>query len=159
MMTDEEYYEHCYKYRPEEKDLEKVTYHNYTIIKIRTQFPKTIEKDTYIISDFHAVSYDAMKEFYILKHILQKPLIACATSGRWEGTPFSLRAEDDIVITLEDEKIIQHYLKKNISSICEDIKAYHEEIIYFLLDWIEEEHMGASIKAKEDIKEKWGIEL
>jgi len=42
-------------------------------------------------------------------HALKKPLDICATSGRWEGTPFLLIAEDDFEITEEDEKFIDNY--------------------------------------------------
>lgn len=102
-----DYYEHWYKYRPEEEDLKQND-----IIRIRTHFPKTIKKDTYIISAFPVVSYDAMKEFYILYFVLHKPLVVCATTGHWEGTPFLLITTDDFTITLEDEKIIQQYKSK-----------------------------------------------
>lgn len=102
-----DYYEHWYKYRPEEEDLKQDD-----VIRIRTLFPKTIKKDTYITSAFPVVSYDAMKECYILYCILHKPLMICATTGRWEGTPFLLVTTDDFIITLEDEKIIQQYKSK-----------------------------------------------
>jgi len=107
MMTDEEYIQHCYKYRPDIYLVEEDQV--YPTIKIRTQFPKFIKKDTCVISAFGVASYDAMKEFYILKKILHKPLIVGATSGRWEGTPFLVYTIDDFFITLEDEKIIQDY--------------------------------------------------
>lgn len=33
------------------------------------------------------------------------------------------------------------------------------EIIYFLLDWLEDEHMGVKGKVKEEIAQMWGIDL
>lgn len=98
-------YEYYYKIRPNENDLENIN----NCIKIRTCFPKTIKKGTYIISAFPVISFDAMKEFYILQSLLKKPLEICATTGRWEGTPFSIYTTDNITITLEDEKLIQDY--------------------------------------------------
>lgn len=104
-------YEHCYKCRPEEKDIcfEKDSL-NRTYLKIRCQFPKTIKKGTYIESAFGPASYDAILEFKALR-ALKKPLQICATSGHWEGTPFLLYASDDIIITKQDEKFIQNYIK------------------------------------------------
>lgn len=78
------------------------------IIKIRCNFPKAIKKGTYIISEFGPVTYDAMQEYKALR-ILKKPLIYCAVTGRWEGTPFLLMATEDFVITEEDEKFIKKY--------------------------------------------------
>lgn len=81
------------------------------LIKIRCCFPKHIKKGTYIISEFGPVTYDAMEEYKALQ-ILKKPLIRCATTGRWEGTPFLLMATADFIITEEDEKFIQNYKKR-----------------------------------------------
>lgn len=104
-------YEHLYNSRPEEKDIcfEKDSL-NRTYLKIRCQFPKTIKKGTYIISEFGPASYDAILEFKALR-ALKKPLQICATSGHWEGTPFLLYASDDVIITKQDEKFIQNYIK------------------------------------------------
>ena len=104
-------YEHLYNSRPEEKDIcfEKDCLDR-TYLKIRCQFPKTIKKGTYIISEFGPASYDAILEFKALR-ALKKPLQICATSGHWEGTPFLLYASDDIIITKQDEKFIQDYIK------------------------------------------------
>ena len=104
-------YEHFYNSRPEEKDIcfEKDSL-NRTYLKIRCQFPKTIKKGTYIKSAFGPASYDAILEFKALR-ALKKPLQICATSGHWEGTPFLLYASDDIIITKQDEKFIQNYIK------------------------------------------------
>ena len=33
------------------------------------------------------------------------------------------------------------------------------EIIDFLLDWLEEEHMGTKVIAKEEIAKTWGVNL
>jgi hypothetical protein len=96
-------YEYFYKCRPEENSLKDKPGN----IRIRCVFPKTIQKGTYILSAFPAISFDAVKEFYVLYKILKKPFQICATSGKWEGTPFLVYAKDDIIITLEDEKIIQ----------------------------------------------------
>lgn len=104
-------YEHLYNSRPEEKDIcfEKDSL-NKTYLKIRCQFPKTIKKGTYIISAFGPVTYNAVLETKALL-ALNKPLQICATSGHWEGVPFLLYASDDIVITKQDEKFIQNYIK------------------------------------------------
>ena len=115
MKQNEKYYyinyKHLYNNRPEEKDLlsEDKTY-----LKIRCHFPKTIKKGTYVISEFGPVTYDAVLEFKALR-ALKKPLHACATSGHWEGIPFLLYASDDVIITEEDEKFIQDYLKERAS--------------------------------------------
>ena len=103
-------YEWIYKYRPEEKDLIEKD----NVIGIRTMFPKTIKKGTYIHSslDNGIVSFDAIKESIVLINILKKPIIVCPTTGRWEGTPFLLQATENIVITLEDEKVIQNNIDK-----------------------------------------------
>lgn len=100
-------YEHLYNTRPEEKDLLS---EDKTCLKIRCQFPKTIKKGTYIKSAFGPASYDAILEFKALR-TLKKPLQICATSGHWEGTPFLLYASDDVIITKQDEKFIQNYIK------------------------------------------------
>ena len=104
-------YEHLYNSRPEEKDIcfEKDSL-NRIYLKIRCQFPKTIKKGTYIKSAFGPVSYDTILEFKALR-ALNKPLQICTTSGHWEGTPFLLYASDDIIITKQDEKFIQNYIK------------------------------------------------
>lgn len=99
-------YDHFYNCRPNEEDLQ--TKDNF--IEIRCRFPKTIKKGKYIKSAFGPVSYDAILEFKALR-ALKKPLQICATSGHWEGTPFLLYASDDIIITKQDEKFIQDYIK------------------------------------------------
>lgn len=35
----------------------------------------------------------------------------------------------------------------------------YKDIIEFLFDWIEEEHMGASRYAREEVKKEWGIDI
>lgn len=104
----EEYIQRCYNCRPTESQLKQEN----NCILIRGKFPKTIKKDTIIASAFPLISFDAVIEFHILKTILKKPIGICATSGNWEGLPFLLFAMDDIIITLEDEKIIQKYKNK-----------------------------------------------
>lgn len=37
--------------------------------------------------------------------------------------------------------------------------SIYKDIIEFLFDWIEEEHMGASRYAREEVKKKWGIDI
>ena len=97
-------YEHFYKCRPNEEDLtdEKGD------ILVEGHFPKTICKGKYILSKYPYVSYRIIKEFEAL-HKLHKPLIVCATTGYWPGDPFLLKAEDNVFITLEDEKYIIDY--------------------------------------------------
>ena len=113
MENDNSYYidyDHYYNCRPNEDDL-RTTKNN--LIEIRCHFPKTIKKDTYIKSALGPVTYDAMKEYEALQ-ILQKPLASCATSGRWEGTPFLLITTEDFIITKKDEKFIQDYIHGKI---------------------------------------------
>ena len=102
-------YEHYYNSRPNEDELR--TKNN--LIEIRCRFPKTIKKNTYIKSALGPVAYDAVKEYEALR-ILKKPLVPCATSGRWEGTPFLLMTTEDFIITKEDEKFIQDYIHGRI---------------------------------------------
>lgn len=104
-------YKHLYNSRPEEKDLlSKTDCLGKVYLKIRCHFPKTIKKGTYIISEFGPVTYNAVLETKAL-FALNKPLQICATSGYWEGVPFLLYASDDVIITEEDEKFIQDYIK------------------------------------------------
>lgn len=96
-------YKHFYNCRPNEEDLKKDNGNIY----VKGRFPKTITKGTYILSEYPYVAYDIIREFQVLRQILHKPIVICATSGYWEGNAFLLQAEDDVVITEEDEKIIQ----------------------------------------------------
>ena len=104
----EQKYQILNKARPNEEDLHLIENEYGRSIKIRCQFPRSIKKNTQILSEFGPVAFDAMREFMTL-HALKKPLGVCATSGRWEGTPFLLIAEDDFEITEEDEKFIDNY--------------------------------------------------
>jgi len=104
----EQEYQILNRARPNEKDLHLTENKYGRSIKIRCKFPKSIKKNTYILSEFGPVTFDAMREFMALC-ALKKPLGVCATSGRWEGMPFLLIAEDDFEITEEDEKFIDNY--------------------------------------------------
>ena len=107
-------YEHYYKCRPNLDDLKIVDNGHDKCIEIRTIFPKTIKKGMYIRSALGPVAYDAVKEYEAL-YLLHKPLYPCAVTGHWEGMPFLLIAEEDIEITLEDEKFIQDYLHNHVN--------------------------------------------
>jgi len=99
-------YELIYNSRPNIQDIKQIQ----NCIFLRTQFPKTIPNNTYIKSEEY-LSYDLVKEILALK-ALNKPFSICATSGRWEGTPFMLQTNDNFEITLEDEIFIQNYINK-----------------------------------------------
>ena len=98
-------YKSFYKNRPNIEDVKQIN----GAIFLRTQFPKTIPNNTYITSEEY-LSYDLMREFLILRR-LDKPLVICATSGHWEGTPLLLKTSADFEITFEDEKFIQDSIK------------------------------------------------
>ena len=104
----EQKYQILNRTRPNEEDLHLIENEYGRSIRIRCKFPKSIKKNTQILSEFGPVTYDAMQDFMAL-HALKKPLSICATSGHWEGMPFLLIAEDDFEITEEDEKFIDNY--------------------------------------------------
>lgn len=110
-------YDHYYNCRPNEEDLQTKD----NLIEIRCHFPKTIKKGKYIKSALGPVTYDAIKEYEALR-ILKKPLIPCATSGYWEGTPFLLITTEDFIITKEDEIFIQDYIHGRITNKKEGTK-------------------------------------
>ena len=110
-MTKEERAKWFHECRPSVEDL-KVTYggpnKDIPTVHIRTRFPKKMPKGMYVVSDLGPVSFDAMIEYKILLK-LKKPLLICAYSGRWEGTPFMTITGDDFEITEEDELLIEDY--------------------------------------------------
>ena len=71
------------------------------------------------------ITYDAMKEYEALR-ILKKPLVSCATSGRWEGTPFLLITTEDFIITKNDEIFIQDYIHGQMTNKKEGTKRNEE---------------------------------
>ena len=114
-------YDHFYNCRPNEEDLQTKD----NLIEIRCHFPKTIKKGKYIKSALGPVTYDAIKEYEALR-ILKKPLIPCATSGYWEGTPFLLITTEDFIITKEDEIFIQDYIHGQMINKKESAKQNEE---------------------------------
>ncbi len=97
-------YDLHYEGRPIFKDMK---YNNGTL-SLRTCYPKTIPNGTMIVSDEY-LSYDLMKETMALFK-LGKPLQVCATTGKWEGSPFLLKVTDDFEITKEDDRFIRDYV-------------------------------------------------
>ena len=114
-----------YEGRPNKEDLKcGIDGLGKEVIYIRTKFPKKIKKDTYILSEFGPVSYDAILEFHVLKILLKKPLSVCPTSGRWEGMPFLLITTDDFSINKEEDYFIEQHKRDfsiNYSTIKEAI--------------------------------------
>lgn len=107
-MEYKEYIKYIHQYRPTENNLDKTTDND---IFLKCKFPKTIKKGTYIHSAFPVVSYDLVIEMLALLR-LSKPIQVCATSGRWEGTPFLLYVKDDFDIDLNDEEFIEKFKRK-----------------------------------------------
>lgn len=104
-----DYFKNINNNRPKIKDLNKKCDDlNNLCIYLEGHFPKYIPKNTYILSKYPFVSYKLVKEFQALR-ALNKKISMCATSGHWEGDPFLLYTEEDIVITEEDEKFIKEY--------------------------------------------------
>lgn len=103
-------YELIYSLRPEEKDLKDKNYSNW--IKIENKFPKTIKKGTAITTASY-LSFEAAQEFFILKNILDKKIKYPRTIAQTGPGRFVAEAEEDIEITLEDEKML-YLLKKYV---------------------------------------------
>lgn len=102
-------YEFIYSLRPEEEDLKDKDDSNW--IRIENKFPKTIKKGT-VITTASYLSFEAAKEFFILKYILDKKIKYPRTIVQTgPGPRFIAEAEEDIEITLEDEKML--YLLKD----------------------------------------------
>ena len=81
-------------------------------------------KKNFICKKLYGDIFD--KTIYGKTRTIKKPLIPCATSGYWEGTPFLLITTEDFIITKEDEIFIQDYIHGRMTNKKEGTKQNEE---------------------------------